>query len=198
MLDGTNRDQTGNRETPGETVAPGGALPPANLLKSLEASIGIEPIFTDLQSLKDLSVSNALRPKKYQDKPGTSGEPDTAGFPASNENPGALAGATGAVSNELAFKSEAYRHRLKSATALCHAIADCDPRDACEIMEAALADLRIGLPRAPFGSLMDEARVWAEFSNRSELKAYCAATFDAMTPDDQAAFQAYVQRQVAA
>ena len=47
---GTERDQNGKGETAGETAR---ALPirnPCNLLKSLEAGTGIEPVFTDLQS----------------------------------------------------------------------------------------------------------------------------------------------------
>ncbi len=70
------------------------------------------------------------------------GSPD-----AKNENPGAL-GATGAVSNEQAFKTVYYFNRATAATALCHAIADCDPADACEVMTAALTDLR---DKAAFG-----------------------------------------------
>ncbi len=58
---------------------------------------GIEPVFTDLQSCgKSFEISELSR-KKYQDISGTAGEHDTKSFrDPENENPGALAGATGA------------------------------------------------------------------------------------------------------
>jgi hypothetical protein len=43
----------------------------------MEASIGIEPIYTDLQSLRFPNEINAVDAEKYQDKAGTGGEPDT-------------------------------------------------------------------------------------------------------------------------
>ena len=62
-------------------------------------------------------------------------------LPVSNESPGALAGATGAGSIELAFRSTDYRMRAEAATSLCLAIANCAPQDAVIVMSAALADL---------------------------------------------------------
>ncbi len=59
-----------------------------------------------------------------------------------NENPGALAGATGADLHTITFVSTEYRKRAEAATDLCHAIADCDPEDAIVILDAALTDLR--------------------------------------------------------
>jgi hypothetical protein len=111
-----------------------------------------------------------------------------------NENPGALAGATGAMSNEQVFKSKDYLKRAEAATTLCLAIADCDRQDACEIMEAALLDLGAGQPRPPLFSVMDEAAEWADFAITAELKAYALACFNRMRPADQSAFLAYVGR----
>ena len=111
-----------------------------------------------------------------------------------NENPGALAGATGAIKIELAFKSKDYLKRAEAATTLCLAIADCDRQDACEIMEAALLHLGAGQPRPPLFSVMDEAAEWADFAVTAELKAYALACFNRMRPADQSAFLAYVGR----
>ena len=62
----------------------------------MEASTGIEPVYTDLQSSAFPNKINAQDPKKYQDKAGTRREPDTwAKSGLTNENPGALAGASG-------------------------------------------------------------------------------------------------------
>ena len=57
-----------------------------------------------------------------------------------NENPGARASATGAIS-EQTFKTAHYRKRADAATDLCHAIAACAPQDAVIIMRAAILDL---------------------------------------------------------
>jgi len=109
-----------------------------------------------------------------------------------NENPGALAGATGAYSKAVSFKTKQYRNRAEAATALCHAIAECDPQDACEIMAAALEDL--GSPLPVLLSAMDDARWWASFATPNELKAYALACFEVMCPKVRAAFLGHVQR----
>ena len=65
-------------------------------LKTLEASGGIEPPYTDLQSTASHNENNDVAAEKYQDKAGTAGEPDTTlNSDLTKENPGALAGATG-------------------------------------------------------------------------------------------------------
>jgi predicted outer membrane lipoprotein len=54
---------------------------------------------------------------------------------------------------------------------------------------ASAASLRAaGAPLPPFLGGMDDARFWASCASRSELKAYAAAAYEAMTPADQAAF----------
>jgi hypothetical protein len=58
------------------------------------------------------------------------------------ENPGAAATASGAELHTIGIVSREYRNRAEAATSLCLSIANCDPEDACQIMEAALADLR--------------------------------------------------------
>ena len=57
-----------------------------------------------------------------------------------NENPGALAGATGAIGKRV-VKTAEYRARAEAATSLCLSIAACIPQDAVIIIAAALADL---------------------------------------------------------
>jgi len=108
------------------------------------------------------------------------------------ENPGALAGATGANTIEQAFKTKDYRNRADAATALCEAIADCDQTDACTIMEAALADLYLPWPDRLSSFAMTDARAWADFATPRELKAYALACFEKMRPKVQAAFLAHV------
>ena len=109
-----------------------------------------------------------------------------------NENPGALGGATGAEQLEMVYTSEEYRNRAVAATALCHAIADCDPEDAALIMAAALADLAAGMPIAPLIGAMDEAAFWADLATPSELDAYALACTNRMAPTRRTAFLAYV------
>jgi hypothetical protein len=110
-----------------------------------------------------------------------------------NENPGARASATGAGNIEQAFKTQEYRTRAIAATALGYAIADCHPEDACALMEAALDDLRAGMPRAVFlSSIMAEATFWAGLATRSECKAYALAAYSRLSAADQSAFLSHV------
>ena len=67
---------------------------------------------------------------------------------AANENPGALAGASGADLHTMGIVSNYYRNRADAATVLCLAIAECRPEDALTILDAALRDLR---DKAAFG-----------------------------------------------
>ncbi|MFN3824091.1 MAG: hypothetical protein ACK4RN_08945 [Pseudorhodobacter sp.] len=110
-----------------------------------------------------------------------------------NENPGALAGATGANVDQKKSEPEYYRTNLSPSMALCVAIVRCDPHDAALIMEKALSDMAAGMPIAPLLSVMDEAAFWADLATPGERKAYCLASFNAMPPKDRASFLAYVQ-----
>ena len=80
-------------------------------------------------------------PQTYHEQTGKVGLGNFDPAAHANENPGALAGATGAGSIELAFRSTDYRMRAEAATSLCLAIANCAPQDAVIVMAAALADL---------------------------------------------------------
>lgn len=108
------------------------------------------------------------------------------------ENPGALAGATGANVDVEKHLAEEYRHRRAWAMALRQAIRECDPLDAALILSDELERLRQGAPIPPLMNAMEEARDWAAWATPFEVKAYCLACFQAMPPKDQAGFLAYV------
>ncbi|MEM8823159.1 MAG: hypothetical protein AAGF30_06075 [Pseudomonadota bacterium] len=55
-------------------------------------------------------------------------------------------------------------------------------------MTAAASIGAAGQPLPAFLGGIDEARFWASCANRSELKAYALAAFEAMSPRDKAAF----------
>lgn len=110
------------------------------------------------------------------------------------ENPGALAGATGAEKSKQAFRSVEYRARAERATTLCLAIADCESADAAPILEAALISMAAGQPTPPLLSIMDQAAWWADFALPVELDAYALACVNRMTPPRRTAFLNYVGR----
>ncbi|WP_135058839.1 hypothetical protein [Paracoccus salipaludis] len=116
-----------------------------------------------------------------------------------NENPGALAGATGADLHSSAFTHDHTLNRLRTASALACAVAACDSDDRVPFLERLLEELRPGWPQVPFlCGVMEEAGFWADMASRVELKAYCLASYQRMTPADQAAFLGYVQGRAAA
>jgi hypothetical protein len=111
-----------------------------------------------------------------------------------NENTGTLAGVSGADVHSIGFVSIEYRKRAEAATSLCLSIANCDPQDACQIMEAALVDLGAGAPVPPLFGIMEAATDWAEWANTAELKAYALTCYNRLSATDQKAFLAYVGR----
>ncbi len=108
------------------------------------------------------------------------------------KNPGALAGATEANSNERENSELEYRLRREWATALLFAIDHCDPTDAALIMSDALERMRGGSPIPPLLNAMEEAKNWAALATPFEVKAYCLACYEAMEPKSQAGFIAHV------
>ena len=151
----------------------------------------------DCKSLPKANTINHIAGNGYQDKARTSGEYDNGVSFPTKENPGALAGATGDILG-VTFKSEYYRNRAETATKLGRAIAECHPKDACIIMEAALDNLTEGHPYYPICRTIDEAGYWADQATRNERKAFALANFTRLSKADQAAFLAYVQRGAAA
>lgn len=110
------------------------------------------------------------------------------------ENPGALAGATGAEQAGQSFKSAEYRLRAERATSLCMCIADMPPEDAAPILWEALDDFhRQGLPGAPLTNLMSHATEWAKWATEPELKAYAVAAARRMNPATREAFLIYMR-----
>jgi hypothetical protein len=120
------------------------------------------------------------------------------GDPA-NENPEALAGASGANWKSIqTVLRPAYLDRLDAARNLQAAIDACDPAIAAIIMNQELDALRIGEPCLALFSAMDQATTWAEWATPAEHKAYCLACFNAMPPKSRASFLHYVQGRTAA
>ncbi len=80
-------------------------------MKTLEASTGIEPVYTDLQSKAFPKENKAIRPNLYQDICRTKGEHDTSAFGSSGRFPtkNAVPGATvhGVHSKEKASRLSA-------------------------------------------------------------------------------------------
>ncbi|RJL18657.1 hypothetical protein [Paracoccus siganidrum] len=88
--------------------------------------------------------------------------------------------------------------REAKAHALIEALMSCDPADRLPFLEAILHGLRAGMPIAAFAQIMREANFWAENASRAELKAYGAAAFAHMPPEDQDAFRAFISQERAA
>lgn len=110
------------------------------------------------------------------------------------ENPGALAGATGAEQPEQSFKSQEYRLRAERATSLCMCIADVPPEDAAPILYAAVDDFhRQGFPFSASSNLMGYAVDWADLATEAERKAYAIAAARRMDPGTREAFVAYLR-----
>ncbi len=68
------------------------------------------------------------------------------------------------------------------------------PPDAAEeLAEAVLHDLREGEPVPPFANLRDEARDWATFASRGELKAYLGAIWGRLPEAERQSFLSAVR-----
>ena len=87
--------------------------------------------------------------------------------------------------------------REAKAHALTEAVLNCDKADRLPFLEAILNGLRAGAPLPAFGQIMAEANDWAARASRAELKAYCAASFARLCPEDQAAFLGFAERRAA-
>ena len=66
-----------------------------------------------------------------------------------NENPGALAGATGADLHSSGVADEDSLKRTEAARALAAAVSDCDPRDRIPLLKR-LLDYHLGIGRGFF------------------------------------------------
>ncbi|MEM1362861.1 MAG: hypothetical protein AAGF94_14295 [Pseudomonadota bacterium] len=61
------------------------------------------------------------------------------------------------------------------------------PTEAVETVEFE-AIKHAGGPSPTFLNPLDDARFWASYASRAELKAYCLASFEVMRSEDQAGF----------
>ncbi|AUH34648.1 hypothetical protein [Paracoccus tegillarcae] len=114
------------------------------------------------------------------------------------ENPDALAGAIGADLQSWFDWIDNNTRRETAARPLCAAVAACDPRDRLFLLELLIEALRPGQPMPIFNAIMTEARDWAAWATRAELKAFCLASYEAMSGPDQAAFLGHLDRRAAA
>ena len=118
---------------------------------------------------------------------------------AENENPGALAGATGADLVSIGEHPDHTLNRRAAAMALADAAADCPEPIRARLLERLLDTFRPGWPIPAFpGTVLLEARAWAETASRVELKGYALACVERMPSDDRAAFLAFVAGSAAA
>lgn len=115
-----------------------------------------------------------------------------------NENPGALAGATGADLHSWLEWVDLNIQREAAARSLMEAVLACDPRDRIPLMERFIEAMRPGQPVPAFDSVMAEAAFWADMASTAELKAYALACYSRMSASDQQAFLGYVQGRAAA
>lgn len=114
------------------------------------------------------------------------------------ENPGALAGATGADLHSWLEWVDLSIQREAAARSLMEAVLACDPSDRIPLMVQFIEAMRPGAPIPAFGSIMASARDWAAMASRTELKAYALACYEAMNGQDQAAFLSHIGRRAAA
>ncbi len=152
-----------------------------------------------------VAFSNDFKPKTcptLQDTPivivGESLDRSNEKVGVENENPGALAGATGANLHSWLEWVDLNIQRESAARALMQAVLACDPRDRIPLMERFIDALRPGDPLPPFIGIMASARDWAAWACRTELKAYALACYEAMSGHDQAAFLGHIDRRAAA
>ncbi|MTD99257.1 hypothetical protein GIY56_03030 [Paracoccus sp. YIM 132242] len=144
---------------------------------------------------------NRFPENRYQDIPRTGGERDNGlSSPEidTNENPGALTGATGADLHSWLEWVDLNIQRESAARVLMEAVLACDPHDRIPLMERFIDALRPGDPLSPFMGIMASARDWASWASRAELKAYALACYEAMSGRDQAAFLGHIDRRTAA
>ena len=116
-----------------------------------------------------------------------------------NENPGALAGATGVIEKSIEDLADCIARWTVDASCITSAVYACAPENRLPLIEATYEHLCAGAPVfAADQDAMTWARCWAEIASRAERKAYALACFEAMPAHDQRAFLAYVTGRAAA
>ncbi|MFV0408183.1 MAG: hypothetical protein ACK5LJ_00340 [Paracoccus sp. (in: a-proteobacteria)] len=150
--------------------------------------MGLNRRHADFQSSEESNDNNQVSPKKYQDKARTAGEPDTLAHfragDAAKKNPDALAGAIGAVVQSTTLTDDNTPELPEYATAFVNAVTNLPRQDRLPLLELAIDHYRAGQPIPPLMGYMDEARFWASWASRNEIKAYAAACIERMNPAD--------------
>lgn len=112
-----------------------------------------------------------------------------------NENPGALAGATGAERHSEWEHVLDTANRLNAQDRFCRAVAELPAEDRAEVLDAALRFFEAGEPSPhAITTLMEDASAWARWASPRERKAYALAAFNSLRPSDQRAFLVHVTR----
>lgn len=97
-----------------------------------------------------------------------------------------LASGTEEAWAEFRFVAQARLDEVEAAQLAYFTLSSLEPQNVQKI--AALAFRAVGNPLPAFLGGMEDARTWAAWASRHELKAYALASFEAMPPCDQAAF----------
>lgn len=80
----------------------------------------------------------------------------------------------------------------KSESRAPAALPSCEPKRAGATGNTARAGA--GMPVAPLLGTIDEASFWADIASATELKAYCVACYQRLSPDDRRAFLEWAQK----
>lgn len=115
-----------------------------------------------------------------------------------NENPGALAGATGTDIEGFWSLFEDNLNRRAQATRIIDAVLDCGPEDRVLFLETILDQIRPGWPKSFNIDVMEEAGWWADTATTPERKAYLLACYRRLSRADKAAFLTYITGRAAA
>jgi len=83
------------------------------------------------------------------------------------------------LSNRISAPDD-LKSRAETATALCHAIAACDPDDACQLITAALVDLSEGMPLPMLLDAAEDAAWWASMASPVDLMALLGPALEAV------------------
>jgi len=169
----------------------------------MEASTGIEPVYTDLQSTCFPSLSNRLGQKKYQDKTQTKREPDTRKktnfmsrvIKSDHKRMARVLGYALTVGEASAWRGFSVvamaRLSVQERACLAKAALISLPEEVADLVNE---PVQSG-PLPAFLSLLEDAKYWASNASRNEKKAYALAAFGAMAASDQADFLRYIKRQ---
>ena len=170
----------------------------------MEASTGIEPVYTDLQSNQPSKDNNGLGSKKYQDKGKTKSEPDTRRKPSllskhikpDHKRMSRMIGYTLTLGDADAWAGfvavATARMTPEERAALAFpALRSLDTPEQAELVAEAVLKFA-DYPLPTFLNPMDDARWWASFASLKERKAYALAAYEALPPHEQMAFRKHI------